>query len=255
MADRDAFGNELPRGEPAASAESAPVAAGSAFEEAAVVRTPGASTSVAPRVLGGCISFVAIVFVVGGCAIAGLVGSIGDGVDTFRSISTEFSRATSVPSPPGPAAPAEPTKASPRGLQAGSLVRRAAFARAVRELRGAGLGRPRLLRLAPDRLDAQLVTGGGQLRSVQLAAGGSLRTLSTSPGGFPKGDLVTLATIDRGAPERLVRAAARRAGRSATRVDYLVLTQFDGAPRWLVFFVDGPAYQADRKGRIERVVR
>lgn len=284
MPERDAFGNELPAGdaspgsdEPEASAAfgapvgpeehrdvgSAPVDRGPATapREAPAPRRPRVRTepglTVVPRVVGGCISFVAIVFVVGGCAIAGLVGSIGEGVDTFRSFSTELSRTT--PAPPEDAPATAPTPApttGPRGLQRGSLLRRAAFSRAVTKLRGSGLGRPRSLRVAPDRIDTQLVTRTGRLRSVQIGIGGALRTLSTtSAGGFPGRNLVSLSAVDRGAPERLARAAARRSRLPSARIDYLVLAEVGGVPRWLVFFENGPAYQADRTGRIERSLR
>ncbi|MBA2350195.1 MAG: hypothetical protein H0V81_18120, partial [Solirubrobacterales bacterium] len=223
--------------------------------------------SVMPRVAGGCISFVAIVFVVGGCAIAGLVGSIGEGVDTFRSISTEFSRTTLEPPARAPSTAsgsgAEDSATSsaesaepPRGLARRSLLRRAEFTRAVTKLRGAGLGRPRSLRVAPDRIDTQLVTKTGRLRNVQIVPGGALRTISTTPsGGFSTQGLVSLAEIDRGAPARLVRSAAGRAQLPAARIDYLVLSQVGGKTRWVAFLQDGPGYLADRSGRIEQKVR
>ena len=69
-----------------------------------------------------------------------------------------------------PATPAEPAVA-PKGIAGRSLVRKANFAAALAKLRGSEL-RLTHLRLAPERIDAQLLTRAGNLRSMQVQPGG-----------------------------------------------------------------------------------
>jgi hypothetical protein len=67
-----------------------------------------------------------------------------------------------------------------------------------------------LLRLAPERADLQLARRGGGLDLLQLRADGG-RSLVRTPGatGAPSKAII-FSQIDRAAPARLVRAAARR---------------------------------------------
>jgi hypothetical protein len=118
---------------------------------------------------------------------------------------------------------ATPRARAPSGLQTGSLIRRDTFGAAVERLRTAGLGRLTLLRVAPARIDARLLTRGGRLRNVQLRHDG----------------------VETAAPERLARAASRRLGVPAARVDYLVLTKSG----WSVVFEGGRQFSADDAGR------
>ena len=76
-----------------------------------------------------------------------------------------------VPAPPGEA---------PVGLGRGSLLLPAAFERAVTRLRGGGYKGLTNLRVAPERIDASLITRGGSLRHVQIAPDGALRTFGAS---------------------------------------------------------------------------
>jgi hypothetical protein len=64
--------------------------------------------------------------------------------------------------------PVEAEGPPPVGLERGSLVRPAELRRAFAQLQDANLGRVYTLRLAPERIDAQLITGGGVRSSVQL---------------------------------------------------------------------------------------
>ena len=131
-------------------------------------------------------------------------------------------------------------------------ARRADFGAAIASLRGSGLGRLRTLRLAPERIDAQLVTADGRLRSVQVVPGGKRSNLSTSAPGFPTTATMSLGAINRGAPQRLARSAARRAGRPVSAIDYLVLVDIVGTASWVVYLKDGRSYLADAAGRIQR---
>jgi hypothetical protein len=158
------------------------------------------------------------------------------------------------PDTPGQATGATPTPARaaqpPTGLAARSLLRPAAVGRVVAAARRAPGGRLGLLRLAPERADLQLARAGGGLSLVQLRWDGS-RTVIRSPGSAPS-QTIPWAAVDRGAPQRLVRAAARRLHRPAGAVDYVVLVDILGGPRWSAYFKGGAAFQGDAHGRLVR---
>ena len=234
MAERDAFGNEL--------ADATP--------EAAVVARPETSPPRSTRrVAGGCLAFVVVVTLVGGCMVGLTREAMTDGADAIRSLSTELAVSVPARTLPATAPPADAPARPPTGLGRGSLLRPAAFGDAVDGLRGAGLGRLRVLRLSPERIDAQLVTRTGRLRTVQVLPGGARRTLSTSGPGFSTGRTISLAAIDRRAPLRIVRSAAGRARTTPGAVDYLVLLDIAGVPTWVVHLRGGKGFVADRRGR------
>lgn len=155
---------------------------------------------------------------------------------------------------PAPATPAQPTAppANPRGVGRGSLLRPFAFGAAIKRLRTGGYGRLTNLRVAPERIDATLLTKGGALRHVQIVPGGALRQFGTATGGFRGVPTMSLAGIDAGAPQRLTRSAAERLGIAPSRVNYLVYTQFGGVTQWNVYFTGGQIFSADASGRITR---
>jgi hypothetical protein len=129
-----------------------------------------------------------------------------------------------------------PSATAPR-----SLVRAAPLRAALGRLPH---GRLVSLRVAPDRIDAQVVSGGTR-HIVEVRADGSKNEVKAAAGvAQPR------LLVNPGAPLRIARTAARRSGRPVAGVDYLVRTQ-DG---WLLFFKDGgPRYRASASGR--RVAR
>jgi hypothetical protein len=128
-----------------------------------------------------------------------------------------------------------------------SLLRAGALAGALRRLQGRG--RLRLLRVAPDRVDAQLVTGSGALRNVQVTDAGELRDFGAAGAGAGGLPTIPFAQVDARAPARMVRAAAARSGRSPSRVDYLVLLMLPDGQSWNLYFKpDGLHFAADRHG-------
>jgi hypothetical protein len=133
----------------------------------------------------------------------------------------------------------------PAGLEPGSLIAHDSFAAALERLRASRLGRLTLLRVAPERIDARLLTRGGRLRNVQLRHDGRLRDFGASAGGFGFVDTIAYARVDRAAPERLTRSAAKRLGVPVARVDYVVLTTLG----WSVVFKGGRQFAADAHGR------
>jgi hypothetical protein len=95
------------------------------------------------------------------------------------------------------------------------------------------------LRVAPERIDAQ-VFSNGRLHAVQVTSGGRVTDVKTAVAvRQPK------LRVDPQGPRRAARAAAKQAGRSVGQVSYLVL----GPTGWDLFFADGRHYSAGRSGR------
>jgi hypothetical protein len=185
-------------------------------------------------------------------AIGATIFSIGNDVsdrvgDVRHAISTSLDQITvpTVPPVETPAAPATP----PVGFGKGSLLVKSNFADALRTLRGEG-SRVRSLRVAPDRINAQLVTLDGRMKSVQITWQGEVQRSSTGPG-FPTTGTFSVDSIQRAAPFRLARSAAGRERKSPSSVDYLVALDLGGRQAWTVLFKDRSAqYLADSAGRI-----
>jgi len=227
MAPRDAFGRETGEDAPGVRAVSAP-------DLPRPPRGPGARNLA---------SLAIVLLIAGGIAAAVIVGIGGeDKVVTVTMTGPAPAQAASTPSAPAAQGTAPPP-ARPR-----SLIRSAALSIALRKLQGRG--RLRLLRVAPDRVDAQLVTGAGALRNVQVTAGGELRDFGTAGSGAGGLATIPLTQVDTAAPGRIVRAAARQSGRSPSRVDYLVLISLPGIGlSWNAYFKpDGLHFMADAHG-------
>jgi len=207
------------------------------------------------RLVRGVIILV-VLFAVFGGIISTLVDEGVDRADRFiREFETPGVQAPAVPgaddeSPSG----REQATLPARGLSVTSLLRPAAFRKAMTRLRTGGYGRLMNLRVAPDRIDASMLTKDGRIRQVQITPGNAARILATSPSGFGGARTMTLKGIDTNAPSRLTRSAAGRLEQPASRVDYLVLTEFGGARQWNVYFKGGQIFSADAAGRITRRV-
>jgi hypothetical protein len=218
VAERDAFGNEI-----------------------------GPSDEPPPREVGQrrsatFLTVLVVALIVAGVAVAVIVGLGGKDQPASESAAAE---ATTAP----PTSPAQPAAAPPKPA---SLLRPRALSVAIDRLRGRG--QLRLLRVAPDRVDAQLVTTSGALRNVQITATGQLRDLGT--GGAATGGLATIpyAHVDARAPARMLRVASARAGRPPARVDYLVLLMLPTGQSWNLYFKpDGLHFAGDLHG--QHVVR
>jgi hypothetical protein len=174
-----------------------------------------------------------------GTSVTGVKHAI-DGVSipniTFPAISvpTIPSVAPSTPTPAKPTAP-------PVGLGAGSLLRPAGLRAAVARLRP--LGRLNDLRVAPDRINAQLVHGTA-LRITQFGSDGTI-TRNDVPTAGAALSTFPWARVNALAPSRMIRSA----GRPASTVDYLVLIDFAGKPSWNLYFKDNTHYSAGADGR------
>ena len=138
----------------------------------------------------------------------------------------------------------------PVGLGEGSLLRRASFERAIGTLRDAG-GRADSLRVAPARIDTQLVSGE-RARIVQVQPGGELREITAVSGAGASTTPLNWNRIDPRAPERLTRAAARRLRIAPRQIDYLVLSA--DPVQWGAYFKNGRIAFGDRRGRVTRIL-
>lgn len=198
---------------------------------------PRRRSPVPRRALGG----LAVLLVVAGITAAVIAGT---GTEKSSSSSTALSVASSA-SVPSRSAPAKPPRYAPPPAR--SLIDRTSLAGALRKLRGHG--RLHLLRVAAERIDAQLITRAGALRTMQVTAGGALRDLGAAGAGLGGLPSIAFSQVDPAAPARIVRVAARRAGRRPSRVDYLVLLMLPNGQSWNVYFKpDGLHFSADRHG-------
>jgi hypothetical protein len=136
----------------------------------------------------------------------------------------------------------------PVGLEARSLIREDNFARAMNTLADSGLGRPTYLRVAPDRIDTQLIEGG-TVHTVQITPDGELREFGSSEG---TGRPIAFKAIDPAAPERLVRRGAT--GKSPPRDINYVLISPGPPPSAGAYFKSGRTVIGDVHGRVQRVL-
>ena len=195
------------------------------------------------RGVGFIVLFVLFIFfaplLVGGLviysAVDGATDAVRDGI-------------TSIEAPEAPEVPAVP----PKGVSGRSLVRRDHFAAALAKLGGSEL-RLRHLRLAPERIDAQLLTRGGRLRSVQVKPGGALEQLGSDSGpGFGSASTIPISRLNPRAPQRLARRGAGKLRVPVSTLQYLVPTLFSGQVRWVAYFERGRYVLGDAAGRYQR---
>ncbi len=142
----------------------------------------------------------------------------------------------------------------PTGLRSNSMLTRRNFDRALDRLSTSGLGRLRTLAIRPERIDAQLLTKGGSLRSVQIRFDEpNINDFGASGGGFSHLETILFSKIDRGAPARLARSAAGRAKRPVSQVDYVTIHASQGQVTLGAYLkAGGGIYLANSRGRITR---
>ena len=142
--------------------------------------------------------------------------------------------------------------AEPVGLAAGSMLLRSNLEPALRRMRTGGLGRLKSLSIRPERIDAQLLTKDGRLRSVQQRFDGKLTSLSLSGGGFGALPTIPFSRADPAVASRLARSAAERVGRAVSDVDYVMLINIAPESVWTIVMKSGGQFIADARGRITR---
>jgi hypothetical protein len=181
---------------------------------------------IAPLLVGGLVIF---------SAVDGASQAVRDGI-------------ASIETPARPEAPAVP----PKGVGGRSLVRRDNLAPALAKLSSTEL-RLTHLRVAPERIDAQLLTRAGRLRSVQVKPGGDLDRLGPDSGaGFDNTPTIPFARLDPRAPQRLARRGAAKLDVPVSTLQYVVPIRFSGQLRWGAYFKRGRYVLGDAAGRYQR---
>jgi hypothetical protein len=154
-----------------------------------------------------------------------------------------------VPSPPSTPVPGP----APTGLTGRSMLRPDNLRHAISLLRSGPGARLKFLRVAPDRVDAQLVASAGRLELLQVTPDSDAPTrISVSAGSLPVSDTLPLRAVDPAAPARLIHAAARRAHVRPGSVQYAVLLPLAGQPRWTVLLEGGGQWLGDARGRVQQ---
>ena len=212
-------------------------------ERDAFGRETGSAPAAAPEPSRGrrTLASVAVVVLIVGGIVALVVGALG-GKDDRTTVGN-----AAATTPQAPPATQQATGGYATPPKPASLLRARVLADALARLHGRGA--LRLLRVAPDRVDAQLVTGTGGLRNVQVTNTGQVRDFGTGGSGVAGLPTIPFGQVDSTAPARLVRTAVARSGRSPSRVDYLVLLMLGTGQSWNLYFKpDGLHFAADRHG-------
>jgi hypothetical protein len=213
------------------------------------------------KVVGRVVKLVVFLVVIG--AVFGVAKPIFDAGKDVKDAFSDLPSADKIAddtSPPAVPGSSQPEKSSaepkvPSGLSSNSMLVRRNFSRAMTRLRNSGLGRMRSMSVRPERIDAQLLTKGGSLRSVQIKSGESeISKFGASGGGFSQLETIPFSKIDAAAPARLARSAAGRLRKPVSQIDYVVLLSFAGDPLWSAFSKTGKHFQANVHGRITRRV-
>ena len=109
------------------------------------------------------------------------------------------------------------------------------------------------LRLAPERIDATLLTTEGRLRHMQIKPGGKAEQLGTdAERGLRQDAHDPVRGARPGAPQRLARRGAKELGVPVSSVQYAVPQDTGDAVRWVVYFKRGQYVIGDARGRFER---
>jgi hypothetical protein len=215
-------------------------------------------TNVTPdfRIVGRVVKLVVFLVVIG--IIASVGGTVFDASKSVRDTIDSIPSPSDVTSDSGKAtgsgsAGAAKESAPPTGLSANSMLTRRNFARAMARLRTSGLGRMRTMSVRPERIDAQLLTKGGSLRSVQIRYDDpEIDDFGAGSPGFSHLDTIPFARINTRAPARLARGAAGRAQKPVSQIDYVTLNGIQGTVAWGAYLKGGKIFLANSRGRITR---
>ena len=194
--------------------------------------TPGPRQSYVRRRRRSAFGVIVPLFIIGifAVGIGGAVTAFNAGSDALDGITSSIESATNGTTT---------TTTSRTPTDGTTLMNAKALARALDKLPA---GKIQLLRLAPERLDAN-VSVHGKLHVVQVTAGGDVSDITTPAAAQAEPIKFTPA-----APARIVRTAAKRAGRRPSDVSYLVLIHILGKDEWQLFFKDGTHYSASAGG-------
>jgi hypothetical protein len=171
------------------------------------------------------IGFVAV-------AIGGATTAFNAGSDALNNFSSSIEQATKN----------DPTSTTGSPSSPGTtLMQSAALKAALAKLPHGDL---QLLRLAPDRINANVIVKG-KLHVVQVSAGGEVNDVATPASGGGTGTI----KVNSVAPSRIIDTATRRTGRRPSSVNYLVLIHLLGKDQWQLYFDDGTHFTASANGK------
>ncbi|WP_028067212.1 hypothetical protein [Solirubrobacter soli] len=198
--------------------------------------TPGPRQSYTRRRRRSAIGVIVPLFVIGfiALAIGGSIFAFNAGNDALDSITSTIDSATNSTT----TTTTSTTKTSKS--KGTSLMTAAALKAALAQL---PKGDIELLRLAPDRLNANVIVDG-KMHVVQVTAGGDVQDITT-----PATGRAAPIKVNTAAPLRIVRTAAKRAGRHVSDIDYLVLIDLLGKDEWQLYFKDGTHFSANANGK------
>lgn len=183
--------------------------------------------------------FLVIVIVGAGLLVfAGIFQGAKDAIDDVR---------TSIDSASSTGSASSSGSADATGIGTDSLLAPGNFGEVKALLKDTGRGDPYFIRIAPDRIDSQLVAGTA-MSNIQVKSGGdSANVLSTSSGGS---NLKTFkfAAVSDVAPSRAVRRGAKKFGQSTNDINYVVISEISGDVLINGFFKDGKHFSTDGRG-------
>jgi hypothetical protein len=188
----------------------------------------------------GCLITVIVVLIIGGIALAA-IGSLVSSIDIDTGGIEEAIKAPATSEPP------------PKGFEGESLARPAALGAALTKIRTQGGGKLTNLRVAPERIDATLLTPAGALRHVQVKPGGGMERFGSDSGtGFDSVPTINYEKLRPAAVERLARRGAEEHGIPVSEFQYAVPQDIGGKVRWVVYFTRARYVIGDARGRFER---
>jgi hypothetical protein len=194
--------------------------------------TPGPPASYTRRRRRRARGIIVPLFIIGIFAVA-----IGGAVNVFRAGSDAVDRITSSIETATQSGTST-TKSTP--ASGTTLLQAAALKAALKKLPAGDI---ELLRVAPDRIDANIIVKG-RMHIVQVTAGGDVRDTSTPATG--SGSAVK---VNSAAPGRIARTAAKRSGKRIGSVSYLVLIHLLGKDEWQLYFDDTTHFSASANGK------
>jgi hypothetical protein len=204
-----------------------PVAAGPAW-------TPGPQASYVRRRrrrMRGVFVPLLIIVVIFAVGIGGAVSVFETGSDAVQNFASSLEAAT-----PNSGGPTTTTPDAPGT----SLIQSAGLKAALAKL---PKGKLELLRVAPDRINANVIVKG-KMHVVNVSAGGEVTDIVTPATGI--GGAIKVNSV---APSRIARTAAKRTGRRISSVSYLVLIHILGKDEWQLYFDDGVHFSASANGK------
>ena len=238
--ERDDAASATPAPQPAQAQAQAPTRPGPA-------RPPARPTFPGRRSGMGPLRFIPLVIVA--VVVAGVIASASHTVRSVTQITVPDFHVPTVPHIPVPHTPVPGP--APTGLTGDSMLRPANLRHALAQLRAGRGARLRFLRVAPDRVDAQVSSSGGRLELLQVTPDSQVATrVSVSGGGPSAADTIPVRAVDPAAPARLIRTAARRAHVRPGEVEYAVLLSLNGDARWSALLGAGGQWLGDRRGRV-----